>query len=210
MTQAVSLAALGSYGGVLLPSWTTAARPTPAYTGQQGYNTTLGTAEFYNGTAWVQSTLTSGTAVSASGTSVTFSSIPAWVKRITVLSQGLSTNGTSNIQIQLGTSGGFVTSGYLGSCSFAGATNSCGGSNFTAGLPLGTNGSGDVRHGSVVINNITSNTWVATGISAQSNNTYSQFSGGSIVLSGTLTQLKIMTANGTDTFSAGTFNILYE
>lgn len=152
-----------------------------------------------------------GTAVaSTSGTSITFTSIPSWVKRITLVFASLSTNGTSNMQIQLGTSGGFATSGYLGASGYAGATNSSGAANFTAGLPLGTNGAGDVRHGSVTITNLTSNTWVSSGSNGQSNNNYAQFSGGSVSLGGALTQLKLTTVSGTDTFSTGTVNILWE
>ena len=44
-----------------------------------------------------------GTAVaSTSGTSVDFTSIPSWVKRITVMFNGVSTSGTSNPLVQLG------------------------------------------------------------------------------------------------------------
>ena len=41
----------GEYG-ITYPSWTTATRPTTANTGLVGYNTTLGSLEFYNGTSW--------------------------------------------------------------------------------------------------------------------------------------------------------------
>lgn len=53
-----------------------------------------------------------GTAVTASGTQVNFTDIPNWVKRITVMFNGVSTNGTSLMQVQVGTSGGVVSSGY--------------------------------------------------------------------------------------------------
>ena len=49
----------------------------------------------------INSAITAGTAVaSTSGTSIDFTGIPSWVKRITVMFNGVSTNGTSNIQIQ--------------------------------------------------------------------------------------------------------------
>jgi hypothetical protein len=51
--------------------------------------------------------ITSGTAVaSTSGTSIDFTSIPLWVKRITVMFAGVSTNGTSPFLVQLGDAGG--------------------------------------------------------------------------------------------------------
>jgi hypothetical protein len=61
----------------------------------------------------VQRVLTSGTFVSASGASIDFTSIPSWVKRITINVSSLSTNGTSNYIVQIGGSGGIETSGYI-------------------------------------------------------------------------------------------------
>jgi hypothetical protein len=44
---------------------------------------------------------TAGTAVTASGTSIDFTDIPNWVKRITVMLNGISSNGTNLFLIQL-------------------------------------------------------------------------------------------------------------
>jgi hypothetical protein len=151
--------------------------------------------------------LTSGTAVSASGTAIDYTGIPSWVKRITVMFQGLSTNGSSNIQIQLG-SGSFTTSGYLGTSAYYGSAG--GAANFTTGLPLSTTSSSDIRHGTVVISNISNNNWVSSHTNGQSNNAFAQFGGGSISLSGILDRVRITMVNGTDQFDAGSINILYE
>jgi hypothetical protein len=51
---------------------------------------------------------------STSGTSIDFTGLPAWVKKITVMFQGVSSNSSSLWLLQLGTSGGVTTSGYLG------------------------------------------------------------------------------------------------
>ena len=153
--------------------------------------------------------LTLGTSqASTSGTSILFSGIPSWVKRITVMFSGMSTSGSSGIQVQLGTASGLVTSGYGGSCAYSGATT--GGASFTTGLPLANTSGSDVRNGAVVITKITGNNWVATTVNGQSNNNYAQFGGGAINLPGTLTQLAVNMVNGSDTFDAGTINILYE
>ena len=53
MTNAINLAAIGSNGSAAMPNWTTGTRPASPRTGQQGFNTTLNTMEFYNGSAWV-------------------------------------------------------------------------------------------------------------------------------------------------------------
>lgn len=180
---------------------------TTAVTIGASQNTTFaGTVTLPTGTIYP---LVSGTAVaSTSGTSISYTGIPSWVKRITVMYTSLSTNGSSTIQVQLGTSGGLTTSGYLGCSAFSGG--STGGANLTTGLPIAGTGSGDVRHGHIIITNVTGNIWVSSHVNGQSNNNYAQFGGGSITLSGTLTQFAINMANGTDTFDSGSINILYE
>ena len=78
--------------------------------------------------------LVSGTAVaSTSGTAIDFTGIPSWVRRVTVMFSGVSTNGTSNVQVQIG-SGSFVTSGY--SSSTAQSNNAVPLGNFTTGFSL--------------------------------------------------------------------------
>jgi len=62
-------------------------------------------------TGIVTGVIVSGTAVaSTSGTSIDFTSIPSWVKRVTVMFAGVSTNGTGSYLIQIGDSGGIETS----------------------------------------------------------------------------------------------------
>lgn len=149
------------------------------------------------------SVITSGTAVaSTSGTSIDFTGIPSWVKRLTVMFYGVSTNGTSRIIIQLGTSSGFTTSGYLGSNSSA---------NFSTGIFTDDAGNAAaVRYTQTVITNITGNTWVATSNMGRSDALGVYTTGGGIALSGTFDRIRITTSNGTDTFDAGSINILYE
>lgn len=152
----------------------------------------------------------SGTAVaSTSGTSIDFTSIPSWVKRITVMFSGVSTNGSSPRLIRLGTSSGFVTTGYASGGAFTGPTS--GGAARTNGLALdGGTDANATSHGHAIITNVTGNTWTQSFCFGQSDNGYANIGGGSITLSDTLTQVRITTVNGTDTFDAGTINILFE
>ena len=153
--------------------------------------------------------IVSGTAVTASGTSVDFTSIPSWVKRITVMFQGVSTNGTSNYQIQIG-AGSVTTSGYAANnISTAGSAvnTSAHTSGFNFVVPSAAT---NVNSGSVILSNLTSNTWVAQGVVSSTDTTRSNVCSGSISLGGTLDRVRITTVNGTDTFDAGTINILYE
>jgi hypothetical protein len=159
------------------------------------------------------SAIVSGTAVaSTSGTSIDFTGIPSWVKRITIMFQGVSTNGTSKTIIQLGDSGGIETSGYLGSAAFADGTAAA--ENFSLGFifSMRTGGTAAIRHGIVVLSlvNSSTNAWAEMGNIGSSDATAITVSAGSKALSATLDRVRITTVNGTDTFDAGTINILYE
>ena len=154
--------------------------------------------------------LVSGTAVaSTSGTSITFSSLPTWIKRITVMFNAVSTNGTSNVQIQIG-SGSVSTSGYASSASYV--TSSVGSATSTAGLIVTPSiGATTILNGNIMLCLQNSNTWTSSGILSLVVATGTQFSAGvSPVLGGALDRVVITTVGGTDTFDAGSINILYE
>ena len=173
-------------------------------------STTL-TLPTFNGTVGL---LVSGTAVaSTSGTSIDFTSIPAGVRRITVNFSGVSTNGTSTPIIQLGDSGGVETSGYLGAGSSVFAGSACTAVSQTTGFGIG-GGTADtvIFHGSIQITllDATANTWCANGVLARSDVAVTFNCAGAKSLSTTLDRVRITTVNGTDTFDAGSINILYE
>ena len=172
--------------------------------GSAGVTTNVGAV--YNG-------LQSSTAqASTSGTSIDFTGIPSWAKRVTVLLNGVSTSGTSIVQIQLGTAGGVVTTGYdsrvynwTGGSQGATAT-----SGFIAESSAGA-AAANVRIGAIYLINITGHTWIANGSqSSISTNGAQSVINGNIALSGALTTIRITTVNGTDTFDAGSINVLYE
>lgn len=162
-------------------------------------------------TTTVTGTITQGTAVaSTSGTSIDFTGIPSWAKKITVMFNGVSTSGTSNKLIQIG-SGSITTTGYNSGSTYL--TNGVVSTTSTAGFVMSTtnNGATDVFSGNFVINNVSSNLWVASfsmGFSTNSGGSY--VGGGNGTLSGALDRVRITTVNGTDTFDAGSINILYE
>ena len=152
--------------------------------------------------------LTLATAQTASGTAVDFTGIPSWVKRITVMLKGVSTSGTSPVMVQLGTSGGIETTGYLGSVDFI-EDNSVG-TTFSTGFLVDRSLTGtDVRTGHMTICLFGSNIWNETSV--MSNTLTNLLLGaGDKTLSGTLDRIRITTVNGTDTFDAGTINISFE
>ena len=155
------------------------------------------------------SILTSGTAIaSTSGTSIDFTGIPSWAKRISVMFNGVSTSGTSNYLIQIG-NGSIVTSGYVSSSSVIGAAT-CLSSSYTTGFGIRASASAFLHSGAVVINNITGNTWVAQGSLSEVSSPATYICSGVLALVGTLDRIRLTTVNGTDTFDAGSINIMYE
>jgi len=156
--------------------------------------------------------ITLGTEVATtSGTSIDFTGLPAGTKRITVMFQGVSTNGSSEKLVQLGDSGGVEVLGYLGS----GVTLTSGGNgnnNYTTGVGIRSSSAADIIHGSLVISldNESNFTWVASGALAKSNSSDILVTAGSKSLSAELDRVRITTVNGTDTFDAGSINISYE
>lgn len=158
----------------------------------------------------VNGALVSGTAVaSTSGTSIDFTSIPSWVKRITVLCSALSTNGSSNPIVQLGTSGGVQATSYTGSVWLANTSNNLNSTGFFISPSVGTATVLESVITLVLLNSATG-LWVASIVSSQSNSATSIVGSGSKTLSGTLDRVRVTTVNGTDTFDAGSINIMYE
>ena len=196
---------LTTWGGKAIPSGTVVGTSdTQTLTNKTLTGATISSSTINGGT------ITSGTAVSASGTSVDFTGIPSWVKRITVMLKGVSTSGSSIVQLQLGDAGGIETSDYDGSLA-AIVSSSTGALAFTTGFTVdNTNSSTSVHERCVVFTLLSGNTWMASITGGLSNTIRVAVGGGSKTLSDTLTQVRITTVNGTDTFDAGTINILYE
>jgi hypothetical protein len=148
----------------------------------------------------------SGTAVaSTSGTSVDFTGLPSWVKRVTVMFSGVSTNGTSLPLVQIG-AGSVTTSGYVSS---SGSSDAAGTSTSTAGFIIRSALTANTLSGSLAVTLLGSNTWTQT-LNIYRSDGAAVHGGGAVALSGILDRVRITTAGGTDTFDAGTVNILYE
>lgn len=172
--------------------------------------TTAGNTIFTtDGTNWSSTAkIVSGTSVSASGTAVDFTSIPSWVKRITIMLDGISLSGTADLLVQLGTSSGVVSSGYVsGSTATTGVSGNT--STSTAGFVMRLAAGTSVCYGAMTVAIINTNQFVSSH-SARQTSTANMMGGGSVTLASTLDRVRITSTNGTDTFDAGSVNILYE
>lgn len=170
--------------------------------------TALGTGTGGAGTYTVStSQTTASTTITVVG--VDFYNIPSTAKRITVMFNGVSVSGTSVIQVQIG-SGSITTTGYVSAASIL--SNTTVSSSVTSGFALLQQNAATYAHsGHAVITNISSNIWVQSGVFSNSNTAaFTSTSGGNISLGGTLDRIRITTVNGTDTFDAGSINIMWE
>lgn len=136
-----------------------------------------------------------------------FTDIPSWIKRITVMLSGVSTNGSSIPLIQIG-AGSLSTSGYVG----GGWTSNTNNANSTTGFITGGSFNGALtKHGIATITTLGSNIWLCSYAGGWGGTSGTgEAAGGSITLGGTLDRVRVTTVSGLDNFDAGTINILYE
>jgi hypothetical protein len=125
---------------------------------------------------------------------------------------GVSTSGTSLMQVQIG-SGSVTTSGYNSTSSFT--SGASGFAYASTGFVLnssGTASAASTNSGFLQISLLGSNLWVASGTTGgnATNQVTNALAGTSSALSGALDRIRITTVNGTDTFDAGSINIMYE
>lgn len=148
-----------------------------------------------------------------SGTTVDFTSIPSWVKRITISFSGVSTNGTSTPMVQLGDSGGIEATGYLGAVFSSNATPTINIANHNTGFLLSQGHLASVvYHGTVTLTllDAATFTWVCTINLSASSSAFVVTGSGTKALSATLDRVRVTTVGGTDAGDAGSINIQYD
>jgi hypothetical protein len=152
---------------------------------------------------------TLGTPVTASGTSIDFTGVPAGTKQIVVSFSELSIS--TSWLIRLGDSGGIETSGYTSANTYL--ANGTTPNNDAIGNGFGVrNFMGYSFTGGVTLTLIDAATflWGAVGsLSSQSSGQPTVVTTGRKALSSVLTQIRLTTSGGTDNFTSGTVNIAY-
>ena len=142
-----------------------------------------------------------------SGTSIDFTGIPSWVKRVSVIFSGVSTTGTASVLVQIG-SGSVTTSGYnsAGAACLNGGAPSVGGS--TSGFLIFWDTASDLMSGEMDISLMGSYKYISShNLAGASTRTIMRWGNGDITLGGAIDRVRIVT---TDTFDAGSVNIMYE
>jgi hypothetical protein len=132
----------------------------------------------------------------------------SWRDRVNIHFSGFSTNGTSPVLIQVGDFGGFETTGY-GATGLNISGTSLAHVSSSAGFLLTPVSAGEGLTGTVVLSRHGTASWVASG-GVRRSATASALVFGDKTLTETLTQVRITTANGTDTFDAGSVSVSWE
>lgn len=164
-----------------------------------------------NGEILTVSKIQSGISQAAtSGTSITFTGIPSWAKRITLMLNGVSKNSTSPIRVRIG-SGSVEATGYLGMALRSLTGGAVGTASITAGFDCaGADVAASTNHGMIILTLVSANTWscvLNVGLAdASTMNTTT----GTKTTAGALDRISLTSVNGTDTFTAGSVNIFYE
>lgn len=137
---------------------------------------------------------------------IDFTSIPSTTKRITIMLDRVSTNGTNPLLIQVGTGGTPTTTGYVGQVNYVSGTQAMSTGFMVQGNMIAANS----NIGNIVIDTVGDNIWVESGVVGQSSTQYGSVSGGAVTLAGVLDTLRITTVGSTDVFDAGSINVFYE
>jgi hypothetical protein len=149
------------------------------------------------------------TATTPSSTSLLFTGIPSGVKRLTILFKAVLTSGTSDMLVRIG-SGSITTSGYVSSGGAFSGSNGTGINSSTTGFLIReAGGPGFTVSGTMTIATLGSNVWVSSSI-VKGSAAQIMCGGGDVTLSGDLDRVNFTMVNGTDTFTSGSINILYE
>ena len=173
-------------------------------------NATTSTTCTGNSATATYAPLITGTAQSASGATVSFTGIPSWAKRITVLLVGVTTVGSGIPAIRAG-AGSYENTGYLGATVKIGSLNTTDGaaSATTSWDIVNSASSSYIYTGQLVITKVSGNQYIISGL-LQYGTSNGLIVNGTKTFSGNISQLQLLMSTGADTFNGGSINIMYE
>lgn len=154
--------------------------------------------------AWKAPTINQVATQTFAASGVSFTNIPATAKTIIITVSGLDPDSTADGMIRVGTSSGFVSTGYTSSSS-ATTTSGVGVITNTTGFVM--NISGSSMSGTIRLTSLGSNTWVCDHVLG-STTTKTCVGGGTVTLAAALDRVQVIPATGT-LAATGTVNIMY-
>lgn len=153
--------------------------------------------------------MTTATQQNASGANVDFTAIPAGVRRITIMIDGVSTTGANTPSLQLGGSGGVETSGYAATNTLVVNAAATAIASTATGFSFGGSNASNIYNGKIVLDlmDVAANKWTCAGIVGSQSIT--SFAAGTKSVAAVLDRVRL-TVGGGDTYDTGTFNISWE
>lgn len=154
---------------------------------------------------------TSTTIATTSGTSIDFTGVPSYAKRAWLMLNGVSTNGSDALLFQLGDAGGVETSGYASNALTAASGSAAATSNSTAGfVTAGGASAANAYSGVIEFMHAGGNVWVCHGSLANTGDGRFTTTAGGKTLSEILTQIRMTTTAGTNTFDGGSATLAWQ
>lgn len=162
--------------------------------------------------------LTSGTAVTlTTQTNVDFTSIPSWAKRVTVMLNAISLSSVTPdfyLQLGYGATPTFENTNYIANSAQINSAGSTGfNGNITTAFLICRAMSlvADTISGVVVLTNVSGNIWTMMGNNSRNASQAVTYAAGVKTISGgALSAVRVLHSGTTETFDAGSINILYE
>jgi hypothetical protein len=151
-------------------------------------------------------TITQATKVTASGTAVDFTGLPTGLKQIQIIINGISTDGTEELLLQIGDSTAIETTGYVGVVSDGDTAFSS-----TTGWLLAHTGiENNNWNGIVHLLNLDSNNWLISATLARKGTDELNMAGGrKTITGGELARIRITSTGTPDDFDGGGINLQF-
>jgi len=145
-------------------------------------------------------------AVSTSTSAVSFTGLPAGLKRVTLMFDGISLTDNNHFLIQIGTSSGFQTTGYSAAAIISASAMPVAITS-TSGFPMGSNAAQREWSGMATLARLTGDTWVCSHAHGTSSG-LAGTGGGTKNLGAELDRIRLTGTSGN--IDAGTLNVMYE
>jgi hypothetical protein len=136
--------------------------------------------------------------------------IPTWAKRVTVVLNGMSTNGSSGFALTLGASAGLEATGYTAMSTSVSGGGAVTPTSSTSAFVSDNGGATGTSFGKVEFFLNSANAWVCSGHLHRITTSSFSLLGGSKTLAGALDRIQFSAVNGTDVFDAGSYEVIWE
>lgn len=143
----------------------------------------------------------------ASGAAATFTNLPPGLSEVRVMFDGLTTSGSANVLVQLGTATGFEASGYASTSAFTNGSTVGQVADDTGFVTWLTSGA---LQGQMTLSRfrLGEESWIASHVVRKSPTQAAFGAGGAKILSGALTQIRVIAIGG-NTLTGGRVSLLY-